>query len=114
MNLFLPQNLYQLRKSRNLRQEDVAAALHMRRQTYGSYEKGVRTPSLETLIQLADYYQLPVDYLLRADAYEKLEDLGDPISVTEKAFLSRFRSLPAIGKKEALNYVSYLEYRFTP
>lgn len=30
----------------------------------GQYERGEREPSVGTLIELADYFEVPVDYLL--------------------------------------------------
>lgn len=109
MNSFLPQKLHQLRKNRRLRQEDVARAIHLVRQTYSGYENGVRTPPPETLILLADFYQVPVDYLLREDASEKLAGFCYPLSVTEKDILFKFRSLSDSLKKDAIHYMCFLD-----
>lgn len=109
MNSFLSEKLHQLRKARGLRQEDVAKAVHLGRQTYSSYESGGRTPALETLILLADFYQVPVDYLLRQDASEKLNAFCYPLSVTERDLLAKFRTLSDGLKKDAIHYMCFLD-----
>lgn len=56
--------LKQIRLSRKLSQKDVGDILNISPQAYGHYERGLRTPSIETFIKLAEFYSVPVDYLL--------------------------------------------------
>ena len=112
MKPFLSRQLYQLRKKRKLRQEDIAIQLHMGRQTYGSYENGTRTPPLETVIQLADFYQVPVDYLIREDGPQKLSELMYPLSDTEKGMMITYRSLPGVEQKSAVYFINFLASTF--
>lgn len=56
--------LKQIRLSRKLSQKDVGEVLNISPQAYGHYERGLRTPSIDTLIKLSDFYSVPVDYLL--------------------------------------------------
>lgn len=60
----LSERLKELRKERNLRQEDIAAALRLGISTYCRYEQGKREPTASVLINIADYYNVSVDYLL--------------------------------------------------
>lgn len=53
-----------LRIDHDLTQQDVADFLHIQRKVYWRYEKGTRIIPVEFLIQLAEYYQTSVDYLL--------------------------------------------------
>lgn len=53
-----------LRIDHDLTQQDVADFLHIQREVYRRYEKGTRIIPVEFLIQLAEYYQTSVDYLL--------------------------------------------------
>lgn len=53
-----------LRIDHDLTQQDVADILHIQREVYRRYEKGTRTIPVEFLIQLADYYQTSIDYLV--------------------------------------------------
>jgi transcriptional regulator with XRE-family HTH domain len=56
--------LKELRKSRNLSQEDVAKALNTTITTISRYESGEREPDLEKLCLLADFFHVSLDYLL--------------------------------------------------
>lgn len=60
----LSRRLRDLREDRDLRQEDIAAALGIPTRTYGNYEMGVRNVPLDILAELAWFYGVSVDYLL--------------------------------------------------
>lgn len=60
----LAERLLALRTARDVTQDDVAAAVHVTRSAYQTYEKGSRRPSLETLILLSRYFRVTTDYLL--------------------------------------------------
>jgi transcriptional regulator with XRE-family HTH domain len=57
--------LKELRESRNLSQSKLATDLGVNRGTYAHYEIDKRRPDYETLIKIADYYNVTTDYLLR-------------------------------------------------
>ena len=50
-----------LRKQRGVRQEDLAQALGVSRQTVISLEKGKYNPSLALAFKLARYFALPIE-----------------------------------------------------
>ena len=50
-----------LRKERGVRQEDLALALGVSRQTVISLEKGKYNPSLALAFRLARYFALPIE-----------------------------------------------------
>ena len=56
--------LKQLRKNKNLTQAEVAKNLDLPTSTYGNYEQELSSPSIETLIKLANFYNVSLDYLL--------------------------------------------------
>ena len=56
--------LLELRKQHNKTQKELAEYLNTKHQTYGAYEKGINEPSIKTLIKLADYYNVSIDYLV--------------------------------------------------
>ena len=58
------ENIRNLREDRNLRQKDLAAMLNVSQNTYSQYETGVIELTASTLIKLADFYDVSVDYLL--------------------------------------------------
>ena len=53
--------LEELRRERNMRQEDLAQALGVSRQTVISLEKGKYNPSLALAFKLARYFALPIE-----------------------------------------------------
>ena len=59
----LAQNLFALRKKKNVSRETVARALEISAMTYQRYEKNLRDPTLPVLISLADYFGVTLDQL---------------------------------------------------
>ena len=53
--------LEELRRQRAIRQEDLAQALGVSRQTVISLEKGKYNPSLSLAFKLARYFGLPIE-----------------------------------------------------
>lgn len=60
----LAQRLKELRKEHNLTQQEVADKINISRPAYSQYEIGKKEPRLYTLIAIADFYKISVDYLL--------------------------------------------------
>lgn len=56
--------LKQLRESRNLSQQVVADSIGCTTAAYSRYENGQRQPSIDTLIGLAEFYGVSVDYVV--------------------------------------------------
>lgn len=57
------ERLIKLRDGRNLSQKDVAAEFGVVVRAYQRYEYGEREPQLSTLIRIADFYGVSLDYL---------------------------------------------------
>ena len=53
--------LEELRTLQGIRQEELAAALKVSRQTISSLENGRYNPSITLAIKLARYFQIPVE-----------------------------------------------------
>ena len=62
-----PDRLAQLRHEAALTQQAVADILHMRRDVYRRYEKGVYELPLWALIKLTKLYKVSTDYILELD-----------------------------------------------
>lgn len=63
----LARKLIELRKSHNLRQEDVSAYLSISRSGYSQYETGRYIPSSEILLKLATLYNIDISELVNSD-----------------------------------------------
>ena len=73
--------LIELRKNKNLRQEDVAKILCMSQSTYQHYENGRAEPNIESLKKLADYYNVSLDYLVGRERKDEVGFLS-PMQIT--------------------------------
>lgn len=59
----LSERLLKLRQEKQLTQEDIANELGIGLRTYCRYEKNEREPSASVLVQMADFYNVSLDYL---------------------------------------------------
>lgn len=62
--------LENLREKSGYTKKEVSYKLGFTANVYGSYERGDRRPSLETIIELADIYDVSLDYLIRGKEYQ--------------------------------------------
>ena len=69
-------NLEALRRERGIRQEDLASALGVSRQTGISLEKGRYNPSLALAFKLSRYFSLPIEEIFD-DSDERAEGSGE-------------------------------------
>ncbi len=65
--MYFTSNIKFLRKRRGRTQDEVAAALNLRRSTLSGYENGVAQPGIETLVSFSGYFSMSVDTLLKID-----------------------------------------------
>ena len=93
--------LKELRQQKNLTQQELAITLDINLSSYQKYERPNNTikPSLDTLIKLADYYNVSVDYLLgRGEAKNPLLDIPTK-PVNDDDFIAMYESLPIFVKE---------------
>ena len=69
-NMEFGELLAKLRKEKGIVQKELAAYLNTTISTISNYENGVHTPDLNTLIKLADFYDVSTDYLLQRTRYK--------------------------------------------
>lgn len=81
--------LKELRKENKKNQTEVAKVLNLTQQTYAKYELGNHEPSIYSLIKLADYYGVSLDYLVGRNFNNEY----GYISEDEKAMLNAYRTL---------------------
>jgi transcriptional regulator with XRE-family HTH domain len=67
-NLNLLLRLSELRKKNHLSQENIADILGVARTTYAMYEQGHREMDYSTLLKIADYYKVSLDYIFDRSA----------------------------------------------
>ncbi len=86
-----------LRKERNITQIDLANALSVSVGTVGNWESGKRIPDIGTFGQIAEYFDVSVDYLVGRSEDKKIRptEIGESdLSEHEKRILSLLRKVP--------------------
>lgn len=69
------EKLRELRKEKGISLKELGAAMGVAESTMSLYENGKRQPDHETLLKLAEYFNVTVDYLLRGnDNSERLPE----------------------------------------
>ena len=64
-----------LRQQKGATQEQIAEILNIGQSTYANYEIDRRIPNPEMLVFLADYYGVPIDFIMGAGLFKDSENL---------------------------------------
>lgn len=94
-----------LRKSRNIRQDELAQIVDVGRTSVGKWENGNNYPTVEVLDKLAAYFGVTTDYLLGRDELPATKR-----NALDLKMLEVFNSLNDLGKREAIKRVSELSH----
>lgn len=68
------ERLRELRKGKGISLKELGSIIGVAESTMSLYESGKRQPDYETLLKLAEYYGVTVDYLLRGSQEEQLPE----------------------------------------
>jgi repressor LexA len=94
--------LKKLRTERGLLQSDVAEFLNIKTNSYSQWETGKREPDYSSLLKLADYFQVSVDYLLgRSDDPEPEQKQKGPLLPTLAMNLRYYRLASHLSTSQA-------------
>lgn len=101
--------LKELRTSHGYTQEMVAARLDITRAAYTNLENGKRQCDTSTLLKLADFYGVTLDYLLgRTDAPEAMPETKKPaahVGELDDALVSMLMDLSPSDVQRVLDFV---------
>ena len=59
--MLLAKRIKELRKKKNLTQEDLGKLINVTKVSICCYENGTRVPTLETIVALADIFEVSLD-----------------------------------------------------
>ena len=105
----LKDQLKLLREKKNLTKKEVAQAVGITERAYIAYEYGERDVSTDTLIKIAQYYNVTTDYLLgieQKEASDPLELLD--LDIQDKSLIRSYVSLRPAKRKEFLEILKDL------
>ena len=100
--------LKELRHEKQLTQKQLAEKLGVSQQVVGYYENGINQPAPDMLIQIANFFECSIDYLLgRSDDFGNVtvQANGAQLSVDEQKLLDLFNTLSPTHKAQVLGYV---------
>ena len=66
--------LRQLRSEKNISTYKLADILHVSRSSISNYETGIRTPDYELLVEIANFFNVSIDYLLGRTSDRRTDD----------------------------------------
>lgn len=102
--------LKELRDERRLSQGGLALKLNLSQSTISAYEVGDRTPDLETLIDIAQFFGVSLDYLAgQTDLKQQIRQ--SDLTSTELEHLHIYRQLSNIDKEKVSAYIDGLQSR---
>ena len=91
-------NLTNLRITNKKSQAEVARELNINRVTYNNYETKKAIPPLDTLIKIADYYNVTLDYLVARPFSNEFGYLSDD----ERELVKNYREMTSANKQKYL------------
>ena len=105
-----------IRIDNNLSQDDFGKLFSIRKSTISNWELGKATPTYETLVKIANYFNVSTDYLLGIETPEKwrkslieagILDYDDNVSYSElKNAIQLYKEYKNIIKKSTIDSTS--------
>lgn len=103
--------LRDLREDHDIKQETIAKYLGITQQTYSNYENGYREIPISVVTELAKYYKVSTDYLLRSDtSYLGNVDMNAPYvdDITLHDMIYDIQTLDNTARKDLVKYIRFL------
>lgn len=98
------------RENREITQMQVAKDTGINNKTLSGYECGISEPDLRTLVILANYYNVSVDYLLGKKDLKTIQSSIE-ISGLEGIILENIKYLEEGSKRDLIKYIEFLKTR---
>lgn len=104
------ENLKELRLQDNLTQGDLAEKIGVGKSTISMWESGERTPSLEMLEALADFFNVSISRLW-GDEEKPVAMDGSGLSSEELEVIKQLRHLPPSSRASFLSFLKTLGFQ---
>lgn len=88
-------NLKLIRKQRGLTQQELGAKLNLSKAVISKYENGIGFPTLDVLMQFAEYFNVTTDFLLGLENDKSIvvTDLSDEQITSLQSIITEYRKL---------------------
>ena len=98
--------LKELREQENLSQRDLTSKLNILPMTYNNYEKNRCEPNIDTLIKIADFYKVSLDYVCNHKTIGA-NDIGY-LNDQQRQLIELIKELNELNTIKAISYISGL------
>ncbi|MEG0799194.1 MAG: helix-turn-helix transcriptional regulator [Bacilli bacterium] len=87
------ERLKELRLKKGMKQQDLAVLLNLTKSSICCYEKGTRTPTIETLLDIISLFNVSSDYLIGNDMFISIKNPKKimPMTNEEVMFIKELR-----------------------
>ena len=109
----LGENLKQLRKQHKISQAELAKQLFVSQQAVGKWETNKATPNPETIIKIANIFDVSTDYLLghsdifKIDEEEPTQEEWDSLTDTQKLIIELMGKLTPEQQDAIVRHAQY-------
>ncbi len=107
---YYAERLKELREKSGLNQEGLGLKLSLSQSTISAYEIGERTPDLNTLIRIAKFFNVSIDYLAGLSNIKQIIQTSD-LSSDELEHLYTYRQLSKNDQEKVNAYIRGLQTR---
>lgn len=104
----LGEKLFELRKSKNLSQEEVAEKLNVTRQTVSKWETNQSTPDFDKIIPLCDLFEISTDELLRGKKPEEVNEEKQEENAEPEKVMTRSEARKKMGEVTSTSILMYI------
>ena len=101
--------LIELRKKKKISQGELANQIKISQQSISSYENNTREPDIETLIKLADFFEVSIDYLVGRNN-ENIINEKITLPTDEVKMLNAYRKCSQAGKQYLINKAEVIAF----
>lgn len=109
--------IMELRKEKGLRQKDLSILLNMSPSNISNYENGSYWPDLDTICEMADYFNVTTDYILGRTDYRCPPEILDKYATPDYTIHNIVNTLLVLdsGSLDAVvKYVDFLKTKNLP
>ena len=101
------QKLKELRRNRRLSQGELSKVFNVAQQTVGKWESGLAYPNIDTLKQVAKYFNVSIDYLLDNENENTKKELT--LNEKQTKLINGYENLNTEGQNMLLGILASLQ-----
>lgn len=100
--IYIGKRIKELRKKKELTQEDLARKISVTRSAVANWEIGRAMPDLHALTSLANFFDISVDYLLERTTYTSQNHVSSQVAEGSSLYTTQMKPSPSPRHQEVL------------